>query len=386
MSRNIVVIHITSDYPPNSLWGMGIYVERLHNGLREYSDIQSYVATAKKVRVFDKTIITTEMEEDEKYLSHDKYSIFDNYNNFLIWQDFLAKHIINFIKNNNLKNIVIHSNNWMSWITAKKVSKALKIPIISSIHFLQKQYEKMIENPIEEKHLDIINIEKDMLLNSNHIICFSDESKKVVEKEYEIKRNNISIIHHTSKIEPVDQNNLKVTTDILYLGKLSYDKGILKAIDLVKKIRLTNNVNLHVIGEGELYEQIKKENLPFVKLYGYLDDPSEMKSIMVNCSFSVLFSTSDVFPISIIDSMSCGCIPILPNLDSVSKMFENEVSGFRVDEDVIGNSASIMLKLSEDKILKMRKDTLKYYEEHYSLEKMLIKTRDIYLEVLSNNK
>lgn len=382
MQKCLNVMHISSDYPPHALWGMGVYVEILQRGFTEkYKDVCSCVATTSKSLGENGVCVATKKEDDVALLSQDKTAIFDNYANFILWQDRLADEILKYFKINLPRNTVLHTNNWMSWLTAKKVSKALGLPIVLSVHFLQKQYEIMVENPIPTHHDEIITIENEMLSESDEIICFSDESRKMIREVYGVERGNVSIIPHTSKIRIDGTEEINSTHNVLYLGRLTRDKGILDVIQVVKKLQKKyRDTHLYIIGDGDLYYEIANQKLPFVTLYGYVDDAQKIKDIAKKCSFSLLFSTSDVFPISIVDSMSCGCIPILPNRHTVAYMFEDGVSGFRVNGNIVQNSIRIILDLMSDNnmLVNIRKNVQKYYNNHYSIDTILMSTRKVY--------
>ncbi len=388
MQKSLKIIHISSDYPPHTLWGMGVYVETLQRGFSEkHKDICSCVATASKSIAESGVCITTSKEDDLLLLCRDKIAIFDNFGKFLLWQEKLADSILDYFKTNSSQNTVLHVNNWMSWLTAKKVCKNLDLPIVSSVHFLQKQYESMVENPIPTYHNKIIEIEREMLSESDEIICFSDESKRMIKEVYCIEREDLFVIPHTSKIRASDIRVLQPTHNLLFLGRLTHDKGILEVIESVKYIREKYpDVQLHVIGDGELYDKILEQVLPFVTLHGYIDNAQEIEKIANECSFSLLFSTSDVFPISIVDSMACGCIPFLPNRESVAIMFEDGISGFRIDGNIGKKVADIIIDLLSNnaRIVDMRKNTQKYYNTHYSIDTLLSSTRKVYEKALSD--
>ena len=387
MQKSLKIIHITSDYPPRALWGMGVYVETLQRGLSEkYKNIHSCVATASKSIAEDGACITTTKEEDALFLSGDnKTAIFNDFSKFLLWQEKLADAILDYFKTNSHISTVLHVNNWMSWLTAKKIRNIMDLPIVSSIHFLQKQYEVMVENPIPTYHNDIIEIELEMLSESDGVICFSNESERMVKGMYGIEREDIVTIPHASKICTDGTVVLNKTQNILFLGRLTHDKGILEVIRAVEYIREKYpDVHLHIIGDGELYSKISESTLPFVTLYGYIDDAQKIKRVAEGCSFSLLFSTSDVFPISVIDSMACGCIPFLPDRETVSIMFEDRVSGFRIGGDIAKNTADIIIDLlnNTDRLLDMRKNAQRYYNTHYSIDTLLKSTLAVYKKAL----
>ena len=78
----IKVLHITSDYEPNSLWGMGKSVYNLQRYFSRNScfNIHIQIATVSKSGNVHSDIVTSKKEIDRKLLSSDRYSIFNNFN------------------------------------------------------------------------------------------------------------------------------------------------------------------------------------------------------------------------------------------------------------------------------------------------------------------
>lgn len=388
------VLHLTADYIPNPLWGMGHYVYTLVNGLSTYvPDVNSYVATAHKSNGIHQNVITTDEITDIELLSSTQDQIFNDFNKFLKWEDELAIKILDRVFLN-FPIDIIHCNNWMSWHTAKKLQKATGGKIVSSIHFLQKQYESMNENPIPNNHNDIMEIEKEMLRESSAVICFSEQTKKVIKKEYIYYCPNIHIINHTASFEkPVIDLQKKEPYMLVYLGRVTEDKGITDVLRVVHILfKEYPNLCINIIGDGILLNNIRREKYSYIKIYGYVSDKKIISRILSKSSISLNLSTAETFPLSVVESMMCGTLPIVTDTPAFPSMFENNKSGIRIplpkSKNGQRNIDYLLNKLrfifdNKEYLYNMQKEAMCYYDNHYSLKKMVLNTHELYKTLLS---
>lgn len=385
------ILILTTDYPPHALWGMGQYVHTLVRGILKYhEEVKFHVVTTNKSSKLHGNIITTSQEQDEQLLSNASDEVFNNYNKFIRWNEVLAERVI-LEKQVILPIDIIYCNNWMSWKSARIIQCALGGKIVVGIHFLQKQYEKMQENPIPTHHNEIIAIETEMITLADSIICFSDESARLVVEYTSIAEKKLHIIHHTSSlIERAVDITKKDPCAFVYIGRLTKDKGIHELIYICREISHQYPITLHIIGDGVLCQYLSTLPDNFIRYHGYLEERESIFSILATCSFSFLLSTSEVFPLSVVESMMCGAFPIISDLPTVPKMFDNTISGIRVP-GILTQSGSlqpvvkILLSLisSQKQLQEKQQATIQYYYDHYSLKQMTNQTISVFREILS---
>lgn len=384
----IKVLHISSDYEPNSLWGMGksIYVLRQAFSKKTSFGIQVYIAITHKSKNIHSNIITSKKKHDDKLLSLDGCSIFNNFNNFLKWNNCLAKEIIK-----NIPSIdVIHCHNWMSWITARKIQKYYKCKIVSSCHFLQKQYDSMMENPIINYHRKIIDIEKDMLKNSNVVVVFSNPQKKFLINKYKINNKKIHIIKHPVNVllSKNKKEDIKTKTiSVVFVGRVTRDKGVKELVNSIKLLhKKYPNLNLKIIGNNQLRDFTKKQP-EFIKFLGQLSSKQVFKELLTSDIFC-LPSISESFGIAVVESMFCGLPVISCSGNNNPKLFTNNKSGFycslikqnktyKINEECLYNKLNLLIK--NPKLRKQMGDNArKEAQTKYSVRKALIKYTKIY--------
>jgi glycosyltransferase involved in cell wall biosynthesis len=143
----------------------------------------------------------------------------------------------------------------------------------------------------------------------------------------------------------------------LYIGRISPEKRIELAIDILKKIRsIHSNLTLHIAGEIEnsaysrfIMELCNKEDWIFLHgaLYG-----GKKTEILHSCQFYINARASEPFGISTVEAIQSGIIPFAFNDGGQTEIIKNHKLLFsNKDEAHEKISAVLMDKDSQDKIL-----------------------------------
>lgn len=388
------VLQITSDYLPNPLWGMGWHVAQLREIL-DSMGVGVTVATTSKSRGVHKNIITTSHNDDVELLSDEKYEIFNDFNKYLIWQERLANKIIQSREHFD----IAHVHNWMSWLTAKKlVQNGVVKKVVITFHFLQKQYEMMVENPIPTYHNEIIAIESDAMNSTDGIILLSDSQLRLVEGKYKkAYLNKIRLIPHSVNFKPKSYEELRkikdanIHTDIVYVGRIEKDKGIKEALEAFIKVK-QNNLRFNVVGDGPILSSLKtKYRNKNIIFWGY-QDRKHIEKILSAAHIFCMPSSSENLPLSILEAMFFGVVPIFTQGGTVPNIFTNRVHGLTVKLNKNGNSlsadknsvlAALSLLSSNIELRKtMSQEAYTFALSNYSKEVMSTKTLGFYSDTL----
>lgn len=327
------ILEITSDYIPNPLWGMGWHVNQLVIGLRKRKQ-DIWVATAFKSANCHKQILTTKKNIDRKYLSKNSFEIFDNFNNFNLWQDALAKEVLCSHKHFD----IIHCHNWMSWITAKEIKKTNPyVKIVITFHFLQKQYEIMKENPIPTFHKEIVEIEQDAIDNADKVVVLSNSQFEFINDKYKVNHSDqIVCLPHSVNYEIIPYEKLRQSKennkyiDILFIGRVEKDKGIRETLEAFLTLEKFSNVRLNIVGDGPLLKSLKtKYKEKQIIFYGYLQR-KDLEKLLMKSHIFCMPSSSENLPLTVLEAMFFGVVPIFTSGKMVPNIFENNKQGFTV--------------------------------------------------------
>jgi len=395
--ENMIVLQLTSDYLPNPLWGMGWHVKFLTDSLRK-RDVSVYVGTASKSRNIDNDIITTGGDVDKYLLSNKPYEIFGNFKKFLTWQRKLGEAVVK----RGVAFDIVHCHNWMSWLSAVEVKKKYpETKIVSTFHLLQKQYDLMSENPIPSCHDRIVEIEKEMLINSDIIVLQSLSQLNLLKSEYGLsnKLRKVRVIESGIELNPLtfdELYNKKLMNpflDIVFVGRIEKDKGIYQTLNAFSNLSgKYGDIRLHVVGKGPILAELSyKFNSKRIIFHGFVDRNS-LEDIIAKSFIFCLPTSSESFGNSVVEAMMLGAVPVVSKGKTIPVLFRENFHGLKIplrfrhgryeanEEDV---TQKIDLLLSNRNLLKkFSRKAYKFSRSFYSMDKMAERMLKLYKETL----
>ena len=103
--------------------------------------------------------------------------------------------------------------------------------------------------------------------------------------------------------------------DIVSFSRIDKNKNIGLLLRAVSRIKNECSVKLIVAGDGEELDNLKRmakelaigEYIDFV---GYISDLEDKLRIYRNSRIFVSCSKGEGFPVSLLEAMSCGCVPV----------------------------------------------------------------------------
>ncbi len=229
----------------------------------------------------------------------------------------LRKIIINETKKNFDKIIFISNINYANIISLISLRSLNKINIIlterSSISELKyaDSFTKFLKNII------IYSLAKYLYKFSDLIITNSNFEKNYIRNKF--KLNNVISIHPPS-IKSINKSknnkfNPKKATRIIYVGRLSKEKGVFLILKALKKIKNNYKFLFNLYGEGPDRESIKNyiknnnlEKLVFLK--GFVRNK---KLIFKNADLFINASLWEGLPNALVQSINYNVFPICSN-------------------------------------------------------------------------
>ncbi len=226
-----------------------------------------------------------------------------------------------------------------------------KVKIIFNVHGVV-QYENKYYYPVS-KFLAKKNIicEKQFIKKSDALLVFSDESRKLLLEYYSVDHNKFFNI----------QNGIdRIFNDKFHLRKYNSDR-LLKAV-------FTSSIEIKIKGFEKLYKCLSVLKIPmqiFVisnrneNMEQY--DTNYIKFKVINTmvteeyakflsDIDIIFAPSlfDTFPLSIIENMAAGVIPLISKETGASRFITNGKNGFILNFIHTDEFVSIVNKLSDD--------------------------------------
>lgn len=212
------------------------------------------------------------------------------------------------------------------------------------------------------------------------IITINQEQKALLEKHH---KNVIYIPNFLPKMPDVITNHQQKV--VLFLGRFSKEKGVLRLIDIWKKVQeeaKCREWNLVFVGDGVLKEamqdKINKLNLnDTIIIKGFTND---VEKEYLSASIYAMSSYSEGFGMVLIESASYALPSVAFDIAGLSDIIENEKSGFLIEDGNLQEFAKKLQLLMRDENLRktMGENAKIHIKKHFSKELVLQKWQDLF--------
>jgi len=219
----------------------------------------------------------------------------------------------------------------------------------------------------------------------DYISCYISPSRFLLNKIKEMGlKGKVVYLPNFVNIENFNPQYEWEEESILYVGRLSEEKGVTTLIKAVKNI----NLNLKIIGDGPLkkylIDKVKSENLKNVKFLGYMKQEN-LFNLVKSCMFTVIPSECyENNPRSVIESFALGKPVIGARIGGIPELVKDWETGLTFESgniDDLWEKIIIMLD-NKDKIPQMGYNARKLVEKDFNPEKHYEKLIKIYEQVI----
>tara|TARA_B100000809_G_scaffold243953_1_gene269423 strand:- start:146 stop:1291 length:1146 start_codon:yes stop_codon:yes gene_type:complete len=202
------------------------------------------------------------------------------------------------------------------------------------------------------------------ILASDFVVTVCKDMKKDFEK---IAKGNIKLLHCGVKLDQFTMNQKKPSDhlNLVFIGRLTEQKGIHILIDALAPIAKTLSISLDIVGVGELDSQLREQvvcqglsnNIRFLgaKPHNWVkDNLSKYECLVVPFCFSQT-GCVDTGPLILKEAMAVGTLVITSNIMGCKEIVTAE-TGYLVNEKSVTelkNSIELFAKLSFEKKSKM---------------------------------
>ena len=144
------------------------------------------------------------------------------------------------------------------------------------------------------------------------------------------------------------KNNIQ--KGVLLFGRLSWQKNPEVLIKAFLKINPANDTKLVIVGDGELYAKLmKKYKDGSIIFTGFIDTDKQRIDIIRSCQIIALPSRAEGMPLSLLEAMSCGLLPIVTDVGTCKDVVGN--AGFIIEGgNVLNNMSKYLTKAFENMI------------------------------------
>lgn len=221
----------------------------------------------------------------------------------------------------------------------------------------------------------------------NRYIALTEFSKRkfieggIPEDKITVKPNFISTKDNTESIRNINENYL------LYVGRISAEKGVRNLLEAWQHINDQNNMKLMIVGEGPEKEQLSM--LYTDKSVEFVGNQSSDKVLeyMKHAKYLIVPSIwYEGFPMTIVEAYSVGTPVICSQIGSLQEVVQNEVTGFHFKHDDIQDIQRVISDaINYEDYSSMRENVIEVFHNNYTEEINYKLLEDIYRSVIEEN-
>lgn len=203
-------------------------------------------------------------------------------------------------------------------------------------------------------------------------------SRVKVDKRFKSIYNSIPYIYSSVVY------NKEKEKEVLFVGRLSEEKRVDYLLEIWSKICYSHpDWRLTIVGDGLLRGKLEALandlKLPRVYFEGYANPLDFYKRASIFC----LTSSTEGFSLVLVESMSCGCVPIAFNSYAcASDIIDNDKCGLLIkpfDTDVYSHKLSLLM--DDDKRRTVMSQNAKEKSSFFQMENIVIKWERLFKEI-----
>ena len=190
-----------------------------------------------------------------------------------------------------------------------------------------------------------------------HFIVLSKKEKMAIEREY--GTTNVAVLPNCVDLSEardyVRDNFDDETLHVLYLGRIEPNKGIDYILSAAEKLRKEGvNFKLHFAGKDQCrdyYVPLFQESLKEKFLYEGIVTGAKKTELLKRCQVFLLPSFYEGLPMSLLEGMSFGEVPVVTDVGSIGEVVHNRVNGMIVKVKDCDSIADAITRMSTDRDL-----------------------------------
>ena len=369
---------------------------QIHNKYRYFGGEDSVVdEEAKLLRSQNHEVNQLIRDNSEELISfQDKFITFKN-----ISYSHKSVEILNkeFLKFNNPDIVHIHNIFPLWTYSVFDFFKKKNVPIIMTLHNYRLIWEKLgLFNKDREKYgyfkdsnigsfiiSKFINKQKNLLKNVSKFITHTEFTKYefskhvIPENKLVIKPNFLNSTNN--KIQSISEKN-----NAIFASRISKEKGILTLIKAFTKI----DINLDALGDGPLFNKVKKYNINNIKLHGNL--PRDKVNKFINKSKFLVFPSEwyESFPMTILEAFREGTLVLASNIGSIKSIIKDRFNGILFEP---GNTSDLIDKVkwilnNQKECDQIALNANNEFNQKYSSEVNYKQLIDVYEKAIQDNE
>lgn len=280
---------------------------------------------------------------------------------------------------------IIHSHDWLTYPAGIHAKQVTGKPLVIHVHATDYDRSRGNVNPT------VFSIERDGMLNADHIITVSNLTRRTVIEKYGISPDKVTTVHNA--VVPLSPELVNIETEkpkekvVTFLGRITMQKGPEYFVETaVKVLKLDHNARFVMAGSGDMMEKM----IRLVAERGIADrfhfpgfqKGDEVYKMLKASDVYMMPSVSEPFGISPLEAMQMGVPSIISKQSGCAEILTNVIKTDYWDIDAMADAVYSILNYPA-MYKQLREDGLKEVAG-ITWEKAGQKVIDIYNRVLNN--
>ncbi len=236
---------------------------------------------------------------------------------------------------------VIHSHDWLTYPAGIHAKNVTGKPLVIHVHATDFDRSRGNVNPT------VFAIEKDGMMNADHIITVSNLTRRTVIEKYGINPDKVTTVHNA--VIPLSEDLLNLPKHekkekvVTFLGRITMQKGPEYFVEAAAKVLKKNkNVRFVMAGSGDMMEdmiQLAAERGIADKFHftGFLKG-KEVYEMLADSDVYIMPSVSEPFGISPLEAMEMGVPSIISKQSGCAEILNNVIKTDYWDIDAMADA------------------------------------------------
>ena len=236
---------------------------------------------------------------------------------------------------------IIHSHDWLTYPAGIHAKQVTGKPLVIHVHATDFDRSRGNVNPT------VFGIERDGMLNADHIITVSNLTRRTVIEKYGIDPAKVTTVHNA--VEPLSEElkNIQVPKSkekvVTFLGRITMQKGPEYFVEAAAKVlQKVHNVRFVMAGSGDMMEKMinlaaQKDIADRFHFPGF-QKGKQVYEMLKASDVYIMPSVSEPFGISPLEAMQMGVPSIISKQSGCAEILNNVIKTDYWDIDAMADA------------------------------------------------
>lgn len=182
-------------------------------------------------------------------------------------------------------------------------------------------------------------------------IAVSENIQLLLQKKIAERANDILYLRFPVPVAFNVNNKLRTEKNIIFIGRLTLEKGYYLLPEIARKINVSSTkFKWHIVGNNPSCIETNAlwDHDIDVQFYGIIEN-EKVQKLLTKMDFYILPSIAEGMPVSMIEAMKAGVVPLVNNLKGgINELVENGITGFKIENNDVDNYTNKLMWLAKN--------------------------------------